>query len=167
MRGTADWSPDGEWIVTGGVDAEGAGLFKIPAGGGMPVRIAKGDATNPVWSPVGDLIVYAGPNVSAFSPMLAVRPDGSAVEMPPIRLHRDGVRVRFMPDGQDLVFVGAEPVRDFWMLNVATRKPRQLTRLADRGTIVSFDVTPDGKYIVFDRLRENSDIVLIDLPTRP
>ena len=28
----------------------------------------------------------------------------------------------------------------------------------------NFDVTPDGKEIVFDRSRENSDIVLIDLP---
>jgi hypothetical protein len=27
----------------------------------------------------------------------------------------------------------------------------------------SFDVTPDGKRIVFDRLRELSDVVLIDL----
>jgi hypothetical protein len=27
----------------------------------------------------------------------------------------------------------------------------------------SFDVTADGKAIVFDRVRENSDIVLIDL----
>jgi len=27
----------------------------------------------------------------------------------------------------------------------------------------TFDITPDGKQIVFDRLRENSDIVLIDL----
>jgi hypothetical protein len=28
----------------------------------------------------------------------------------------------------------------------------------------TFDITPDSKQIVFDRLRENSDIVLIDLP---
>jgi hypothetical protein len=27
----------------------------------------------------------------------------------------------------------------------------------------TFDITPDGKQIVFDRERENSDIVLIDL----
>ena len=27
----------------------------------------------------------------------------------------------------------------------------------------TFDITPDGNRIVFDRLRENSDIVLIDL----
>jgi hypothetical protein len=30
----------------------------------------------------------------------------------------------------------------------------------------TFDITPDGKHIVFDRLRDNSDIVLIDLPRR-
>jgi hypothetical protein len=28
----------------------------------------------------------------------------------------------------------------------------------------TFDVTSDGKQIVFDRLRENSNVVLIDLP---
>jgi hypothetical protein len=31
----------------------------------------------------------------------------------------------------------------------------------------TFDVTPDSKEIVFDRLRDNSDIVLIDLPRTP
>lgn len=30
----------------------------------------------------------------------------------------------------------------------------------------SFDVSPDGKQILFDRYRENSDVVLIDLPAR-
>jgi hypothetical protein len=28
----------------------------------------------------------------------------------------------------------------------------------------AFDVTADGKQIVFDRLRDNSDIVMIELP---
>jgi MinD-like ATPase involved in chromosome partitioning or flagellar assembly len=31
----------------------------------------------------------------------------------------------------------------------------------------SFDISPDGTTIVFDRLREKSDIVLIDLETGP
>jgi hypothetical protein len=30
----------------------------------------------------------------------------------------------------------------------------------------AFDITPDGKQIVFDRTRENSDILLIDLAAR-
>jgi hypothetical protein len=28
----------------------------------------------------------------------------------------------------------------------------------------TFDITPDGQRIIFDRLRENADIVLIDRP---
>jgi hypothetical protein len=30
----------------------------------------------------------------------------------------------------------------------------------------TFDVTRDGKQIVFDRLRENSQVVMIDLPKK-
>src|SRR5262249_24607862 len=52
-HGTADWSPDGAWIVTGGSDAQGPGLFKIPVDGGAPVRLTTGPAINPVWSPNG------------------------------------------------------------------------------------------------------------------
>jgi hypothetical protein len=54
--------------------------------------------------------------------------------------------------------------RDFWLLDLATNKTRPLTHLSDKGTLRAFDITPDGKEIVFDRSRENSDIVLIDLP---
>ena len=60
-RGTADWSPDGAWIVTGGSDGQGPGLFKIPVDGGAPVRLVAEEARSPVWSPNGDLIVYAIP----------------------------------------------------------------------------------------------------------
>src|SRR5579872_1059077 len=39
IQGAASWSPDGQWIATGGRDARGLGLFKIPAAGGAPTRI--------------------------------------------------------------------------------------------------------------------------------
>jgi Tol biopolymer transport system component len=79
ISGAADWSPDGPWIVTAGTDAQSPGVFKIPVGGGMPVRLTTGPASNPAWSPKGDLIVYAGANVGFFAPLLAVRPDGTPV----------------------------------------------------------------------------------------
>jgi hypothetical protein len=41
-----------------------------------------------------------------------------------------------------------------------------LTNLSDRGYLNHFDITPDGKYLVFDRSRQNSDVVLIDLPKK-
>ena len=73
--------------------------------------------------------------------------------------------VAAMPDGKSLVYMqGFSSNQDFWLLDLATNTTRQLTRLTDQGAMRTFDVTPDGKQIVFDRLRENSDVVLIDLP---
>ena len=54
--------------------------------------------------------------------------------------------------------------QDFWILDMATKHARQLTHLTGNATMRTFDITPDGKQIVFDRLQENSDIVQIDLP---
>ncbi|PYR67664.1 MAG: hypothetical protein DMF88_12030 [Acidobacteria bacterium] len=140
-------------------------MFKVPVDGGPPVRLATGLALNPVWSPDGSVIAYAGPNVGEYAPLLAVRPDGTRIDLPAIKLHRDGERIRFLPNGRGLVFMqGQEESQDFWLLDIAARKSRPLTRLNNRFTTRTFDITRDSKQVVFDRLRENSDIVLIDLP---
>ena len=55
---------------------------------------------------------------------------------------------------------------NFWLIDLATGSRRQLTNLQAGASMKSFDVSPDGKQILFDRARENSDIVLIDLPAR-
>ena len=166
-RGSASWSPDGQWLVTGGSDRAGQGLFKIPVNGGAPVRLMSGPALDPVWSPTEDLIVYGGANVFTSVPLAAVRADGSAVKLPAITVRREGERVRFLPDGRGLVYMQNDtPGQDFWLLDLTTMQSRQLTRLNSLDTMRTFDITPDGKQIVFDRLHENSDIVLIDLPGR-
>jgi Tol biopolymer transport system component len=165
VQGAGSWSPDGKWIVTGGADAAGPGLFKIPFEGGSPVHLVSGPALNPVWSPDGRLIVYAGTNVRTFAPLLAVRPDGTSVRLPEISVRRLGERARFLPDGKSLIYMqGLLAAQDFWLLDLATMKSRPLTRLQNRAAMRTFDITPDGKQIVFDRFRENSDVVLIDLP---
>lgn len=169
IRGAPCWSPDGKWIVTGGDDGSGPGLFKIPADGSAPVRLPAKPGINPVWSPDGTLIVYAGTTVSRLAPLLAVRPDGRSFELPLIGVGAGtGINRphhRFMPDGKDLIYLrGLDPGQDFWLLDLTTGRTKLLARLG-HGTSTSFDVTPDGKQIVFDRVRENSDIVLIDRPS--
>src|ERR1700722_329755 len=165
VQGTSCWSPDARWIVTGGSDGTGPGLFKIPLDGGSPVRLVAGEALNPVWSPDGNLIVYAGTNVRTFAPLLAVHPDGTSVELPQISLRRLGERVRFSPDGRSLVYMrGLLASQDFWLLDLGSMKSRPLTSPQNRATMQTFDVTSDGKQIVFDRLRENSQVVMIALP---
>ncbi len=164
-QGSSCWSPDGKWIVTGARDPTGPGLFKIPLDGGSPVRLVAGEALNPIWSPDGSLIVYAGTNVRTFAPLLAVRPDGTSVQLPDIILRRLGERVRFLPGGKSLIYMGGLLVsQDFWLLDLTSMKSRLLTRLQNSATMRTFDITPDGKQIVFDRLRENSQVVMIDLP---
>ena len=80
------------------------------------------------------------------------------------RHDRDGERIRFLPDGKGLVYMqGKGSSADFWLLDLATMKSRPLTRLDNTAAMRTFDITPDGTQIVFDRLRKNSDIVLIDL----
>jgi Tol biopolymer transport system component len=166
-QGVADWSPDGTWIVTGGDDGQGPGLFKIPVDGGAPVRLVADEAVSPVWSPNGDLIVYAVPfgNAGGRNVLHAVRPDGTAVKMPEVFVRRGGAH-RFLRNGAGLVYLGSIESKDFWLLDLGTNKLRQLTDLSDRGYLTHFDITPDGKYLVFDRSRQNSDVVLIDLPKK-
>jgi Tol biopolymer transport system component len=53
---------------------------------------------------------------------------------------------------------------DFWLLDLSTNT-RRLSNFENHSTR-TLDIAPDGKQIVFDRLRENSDIVLIDLPEK-
>jgi hypothetical protein len=164
IDGSVCWSPDGKWIIAGGLDDRGPGLFKIPLDHGAPVRLIASTARDPAWSSSGDLIVYTGANVSVDAPLLAIRADGTNVELPAIRLRVEGRRHRFVPNGLALVYAqGPFPAQDFWLLDLATRKSRQLSRFNNSAATRSFDVTADGKQIVFDRVRENSDIVLIDL----
>ena len=170
IQGTVDWSPDDEWIVAGGTDdTQGQGLFKVPVNGGAPIRLVAGPAANPVWSPDGSLIVYAGALATGQeAPLLGVRPDGAPVELPPLHVRPGGHR--FLPNGRGLVYLPRSDSLDFWVMDLATKKSRQLTRLGGQAhtgrfdITPGFDITPDGKQIVFDRARENADVVLIDLP---
>jgi serine/threonine protein kinase/Tol biopolymer transport system component len=167
MSSSPGWSPDGTWIVAGGTGKDGPGLFKIPLDGGEPVRLTKGVALNPVCSPDGFLIAYMGAAVGVTGPLLMVRSDGSPIDTPPIQVRVAGARYRFVPGSEKLVYVPGSLLspEDFWLLDLSTKKARRLSKF-ENYSMRTFDVTPDGKQIVFDRLKENSDIVLIDLPEK-
>ena len=165
VRGTASWSPDGKWIVVAGGDRNGPGLFKLPVEGGSPVRMVTGQVLDPVWSPRGDLIVYSGPQVFTLAPLLAIHPDGTRAQLPEIKVQREGERARFLPDGTGLVYMLGNTMaeQDFWLLDLGTMHTRRLSRLSKSSVMRTFDITPDGKRIVFDRLTGDSDILIIDL----
>jgi len=166
-QSAADWSPDGSWVVAAGSDGTSPGLFKIPVDGGAPVRLVEGWAYNPVYSPNGESIIYASGfgGAGGQSVLRRIRADGTPVSMAEVGVRVGGAH-RFLPSGRGLIYLRNVESKDFWLLDFATNTTRQLTHFSDRGFLSTFDVTPDGKYLIFDRTRQNSDIVLINLPTK-
>jgi dipeptidyl aminopeptidase/acylaminoacyl peptidase len=173
-RGTPAWSPDGQRIVVGGApendDRKQPGLFALEITDGTLTRLVSGEAYDPVWSPDGRLIVYTADHQGGTS-RRAMRPDGRAVALPAvdalpnaaIRARRRLASTRFLPDGRGFVFMQGPPgVQDFWLMDFATNTARMIARLSNPGSITTFDITPDGKRIVFDRVEERSNLVLID-----
>jgi Tol biopolymer transport system component len=164
-RNTPSWSPDGEWVAVAADAGDGNRIFRVSARTGETVQLTDKPSTNAVWSPSGDRIVYYDWSVGgANEPLLAVSPDKSAVGMPPNLVYRgDREGYRFMPDGESIVILqGQFREQDFWLVHLETGERRQLTRLKPGYSVRSFDVSADGKEILFDRVQENSDIVLIE-----
>jgi Tol biopolymer transport system component len=165
VRGAASWSPDGKWIAVAAREGAGVRVFKIPADGGPPVRLVDSVSSNPVWSPDGSFILYSGTPRARSAQMKAVTPDGQPYPVPVLSVDRIGDSYRFLPDGKRLVVkLGGFRRQDFWLFDIASGQRRQLTSLQPGQSLQRFDVSPDGKRIVFERVRENSDVVLIELP---
>ncbi len=168
VRGAPSWSPDGKWIAIAARDGQAVHVFKIPAEGGRPVRLVDSVSSNPVWSPDGKFILYSGTARGRGVPLNAVTPDGAPFPLPfpSFLVDRLGDSYRFLPNGRGFVVkLGGFRRQDFWLFDVTTGERRQLTRLRPGESVHRFDVSPDGKRILFERVRENSDIALIELPS--
>ena len=131
------------------------------------MRLVAGEARNPVWSPKGDLIVYATPFAGAGGrdALRGVRPDGTPVQLPEVQVRLGGAH-RFLRTARAWCICRAlKPRTSGCSISPRTRSVSSLD-LSDRGYLNAFDITPDGKYLVFDRTLQNSDIVLIELPKK-
>ena len=169
VRGAPSWSPDGRWIAIAAREGLGSRVFKVSVEGGKPVRLVDSMSSNPVWSPDGRFILYSGTPLGRGVPLTAVTPEGKPFPLPfPSSLvDRLGDSYRFLPDGRGLVVkLGGFRHQDFWLFDVTTGQRRQLTRLRPGESVHRFDIAPDGRRILFERVRENSDIALIEVPTR-
>jgi dipeptidyl aminopeptidase/acylaminoacyl peptidase len=56
--------------------------------------------------------------------------------------------------------------KDLWLIDLVTGAERQLTHLAPEFEIRDFDISPDGRDVVIERVQERSNVVLLDL-SRP
>jgi Tol biopolymer transport system component len=167
VRDAPSWSPDGKWIAVAASEGKEQPLFKVAVDGGAPVRLVGGVNFNPVWSPDGRFIAYSESRGGPTYQLKGVTPEKQPFRLPEVVVRAGGNRYRFLPDGKGLALLrGYIRHQDFWLMDLATGRLRQLTNLRPGFDMKSFDVSRDGKQILFDRLRENSDVVLIDLPSK-
>jgi len=84
---------------------------------------------------------------------------------PPLTLTR-GAR-HLLPGGRSLVLLRGEiQHKNLWLIDLETGAERQLTNLTPDFDIRDFDISADGREVVFERVQERSDVALLDLPRR-
>ena len=57
---------------------------------------------------------------------------------------------------------GAIQHKNLWLMDLETGVERQLTDFAADFDVRDFDISPDGREIVIERVEERSDVVLLD-----
>jgi Tol biopolymer transport system component len=155
VKGAPAWSPDGKSIVVAADQRNRTRLFRVPLDGTPAVPIVGEYSRDPAWSPDGNLLVYNGAEI------------GPSFQVKAIALPRGARRLVFLPGGKTLVVLKGEARdRNFWLVDLGTGQERQLTAFDPGFAIGDFDVSADGSEVVFDRLREESDVVQIDLAQR-
>jgi hypothetical protein len=141
-------------------------LFKIAVADGTPVPLVQEYSIDPTWSPSGQFLVYSGADVGTTFSVKGVSADGAPHSLPNLILTRGARRLAFLGDDTLVIMKGDVSHKEFWAFDLKTGRERQLTRF-DRGFVIGdFDISSDGREIIFDRTREESDIVLFDLPDR-
>ena len=167
FRGAPAWAPDGQSIVVAASRAGGPQLMRVPLQPGAPAPLVPEYGLDPTWSPDGRFLVYSGPDVGTTFVVKAVSGDGRPHALPSLTLTRGARRLAFVPGRPALVVLRGEIAhKDFWLVDLETLSERRLTDLGPGFVVRDFDVSPDGREIVFDHAQENSDVVLIDLPPR-
>jgi Tol biopolymer transport system component len=165
LQGAPAWAPDGQSITSAGDDHGVPHLFRVPLDGRAPVLFVGEYAVDPAWAPDGHFVVYSGPDIGTTFSVKAVTSDASAHPLPNMTLTRGARHLAFVDGGRSLVFLRGEiQHKNLWLVDLNTGAERQLTNLTPDFDIRAFDISPDGREVVLERVQEQADVVLLDLP---
>jgi Tol biopolymer transport system component len=165
LQGAPAWAPDGQSITMAADDHGVPHLFRVSLDGRAPAPFVGEYSVDPAWAPDGRFVVYSGPDIGTTFTMKAVTADAAPHSLPALTLTRGARHVAFLPGGRALLLLRGEiQHKDLWLVDLETGAERQLTNLPPEFDVRDFDVSPDGREVVLERVQERSNVVLMDLP---
>jgi Tol biopolymer transport system component len=165
LEGAPAWAPDGQSILSAAEEHGVPRLFRIPVEGRGPAPFVHEYSIDPAWAPDGRFVVYSGPDIGTTFSVKAVTSEAAEKPLPALTLTRGARHLTFLPGGRALMFLQGEiQHKNLWLIDLETGAKRQLTNLAADFDIRDFDISPDGREVVLERVQERSDVELLDLP---
>ena len=164
LQGDPAWSLDGQSITTAAEDHGVPRLVRVPLDGRPPTTLVQEYSVDPVWSHDGRLLVYSGADIGTTFPVKALNAETTSHPIPSLTLTRGGRHLAFLPGGRTLVHLrGDIQHKNLWLVDLDTGTERQLTNLPPDFDTLDFDISPDGREVVLERVEERSNVVLLDL----
>lgn len=162
-----DFSPDGRFIVFANRVGDGpTAIWMVNADGLNPrlIYTGSGDIVSVSWSPDGEMIAYAmNTGVPQEYEIFTMDINGRNHLKISQGLQGIGGSVDWSPDGTSLlIYAGPFGDKDIFEIDVATGAFVQLT---DGGNNAGASYSPDGRYIVFNSLRNNDQADLYIMET--
>jgi len=166
LQGAPAWAPDGQSITAAAYDRGVTHLFRIPLDGRSPAPFVHQYSVDPTWAPDGRFAVYSGPDIGTAFSVNAVTPEAATHPLPALDLTRGARHLAFFGGHALVILRGEIQHKNLWLIDLETGAERRLTNLAPGFDIRDFDVSPDGREAVLERVQERSDVVMLDLPRR-
>jgi len=166
LRGAPAWEPRGS-SITSAVNVDGTPQLVSISLDGSLAPLVREYSVDPVWAPDGDFVVYSGPDIGTTFPVKAVTANAGLYPLPNLTLTRGARRLRFFERRRALVVMrGDIQHKDLWLIDLETGAERQLTSLPPDFNVRDFDISPDGREVVLERVQDHSDVVLLETGAR-
>lgn len=157
-------TPDGQWIVYQegpGYGLDDPSIWKVPATGGEPERLAEGLGYQPAISPDGKLLAWVYLDERGWGVALRSFDDNETPRKFPFPSTVGARLFRWTPDGQSLAWtITARGASNIWLQRVTGGPPTQLTSFKSP-QLSSFSWSHDGKLLACVLQSSTSDAVLL------
>jgi Tol biopolymer transport system component len=171
------FTPDGEWIVYWSANPDKLGIWKIRGDGRDATQLVSGAFLQPEVSPDGRYAAYLFMELDKLRTIIRVCEVTTGDVVPfeievPTPSGADNIilgRVRWVPDGSALAFVGVDEnnisgvfAQDFRPGENTRHTRRQLAGFSPDFVTESFGISRDGKRIMLSVLELTSQLMLVD-----